>query len=266
MTPSTTTLDDLVMYGSLTPAASRLLRVLMAAGQVNVLVSGPPWAGATTVSDALVSAVPESRWAVVIDFDCGEAGRRDRRQRALRAGTELPDRVEVAPSGGADRASLRDLVRLPRWPDMVCLELKDESDVWELALTANLGFGVISTVHAADSHMALHSLAFDAASEQPTMGVAELRAHFYRLFDIAIFCDIDIGGPHARRQITEIAVSRPDDPVGTLTPIFARDGVGQPMELRSEALGAHLIRKCNRVLETHQLTIVDILQGAEVDL
>lgn len=248
------TLDDLVNFGSLIPAAARFLLVLMWAMRVKILVAGPPKAGKTTVIDALLRAIPGYRKIIVAEEN------KELSAPLLKGEKWQTSQVET----------LRDLLRSARVasPDLLCLgELKGD-EAWELAMAANLGCGVIAAVHSDSPSMAFESLAVAANPAVPAMSSAELRTLFYRLFDLVIFCDMDGDGEYSLRQITEISVVPPQQSslAVALTPIFARDDIGAPMELRSQALGEDLIRKCNRVLRPQKLTIHDVLQGAEVQL
>lgn len=250
------TLDDLVMFGSLIPAAARFLMVLMWALRVKILVAGPPNAGKTTCIDALLRAVPGHRKIIVAEEN------RELSAPLLKGEKWQTSRVET----------LRDLMRSARVasPDLICQgELKGE-EAWDLAMAANFGCGAIAAVHADSPSMAFESLAVAAAPAVPAMSNAELRTIFYRLFDVVIFCDMDDDGEFSCRQITEISVVPPQQSSLSvaLTPIFKRADIGEPMELQSSAglLGEDLTRKCNRVLRRHKLTIVDVLQGAELNL
>jgi Flp pilus assembly CpaF family ATPase len=248
------TLDDLVNFGSLIPASARFLMVLMWAMRVKILVAGPPKAGKTTTIDALLRAIPEYRKIIIAEEN------RELSAPLLKGEKWQTSQVE----------SLRDLLRSARVasPDLLCLgELKGD-EAWELAMAANLGCGVIAAVHADSPSLAFESLAVAANPAVPAMSSAELRTLFYRLFDVVIFCDLEGNGEHSLRQITEISVVPPQQSslAVALTPIFAREDIGAPMELRSHALGDDLIRKCNRVLRPHRLTIHDVLNGAGIQL
>ena len=248
------TLDDLVGFGSLIPAAAQFLMVLMWAMRVKVLVAGPPKAGKTTMIDALLRAVPGYRKIIVAEEN------RELSAPLLKGEKWQTSQVET----------LRDLLRSARVasPDLLCLgELKGD-EAWELAMAANLGCGVIAAVHSDSPSLAFESLAVAANPAVPAMSSSELRTLFYRLFDLVVFCDLDGDGECSLRQITEISVVPPQQ--GSLsvalTPIFSRVDIGEPMVLRSRALGDVLIRKCNRILRPHRLTIFDVLEGAEVAL
>lgn len=248
------TLDDLVSFGSLIPSAARLLMVLMWAMRVKVLVAGPPKAGKTTVIDALLRAIPGYRKIIVAEEN------KELSAPLLKGEKWQTSQVET----------LRDLLRSARVasPDLLCLgELKGD-EAWELAMAANLGCGVIAAVHADSPSLAFESLAVAANPAVPAMSSGELRTLFYRLFDIVIFCDMDGDGAHSLRQITEISVVPPQQSSLSvaLTPIFARQDIGEPMVLRTRALGDDLVRKCDRVLRPHNVSIFDILDGAEVVL
>jgi pilus assembly protein CpaF len=247
------TLEDLVVFGSLTAAAARFLTVLMWALRVKVLVAGPPNSGKTTMCDGLLRAVPARRKTIVAEEN------RELTAPLLKGEYWQTSRVE----------SLRDLLRSARVasPDLLVLgELKGE-EAWELAMAANIGCGVVAAVHADSASMAFESLAVAANPAVPAMRSDELRTLFYRMFDVVVFLDMDDDGDQALRQVTEISVVPPQQSslAVALTPIFARADIGEPMELVNSSLGDELTRKCNRVLRRHKTTITEILQGAEVD-
>jgi hypothetical protein len=79
---------------------------------------------------------------------------------------------------------------------------------------------------------------------------------------------MDDSGEAVARQVTEISVVPPQltAPGGgvAVTPVFARADIGEPMELRSAAVGERLERRCNRLLARYGLDLGEVLKGAEV--
>jgi hypothetical protein len=49
-----------------------------------------------------------------------------------------------------------------------------------------------------------------------------------------------------------------------VTPIFSRSDIGEPMELRTGAIGERLERRCQRLLARYGLDVAQVLKGAEV--
>lgn len=249
-----TTLDDLVVFDSLTAEAANFLSVLMAAARVKVLVVGPPGAGKTTVIEALLRSVPAWRRTIVAEEN------RELSAPLLNGEYWQTSKVE----------SLYDLIRSARVasPDLIVLGELKGTEAWELAMAANLGTGCIAAVHADTASEAFDSLAVAASAAVPAMGRAELRALFAEMFDVVIFTDKDDSGTQTLRQVTEISVVPPQLGTGgvAVNPIFSREEIGAPMELTSSALGDKLERKCNRVLRNRRVRVHDVLHGTEVTL
>ena len=88
------------------------------------------------------------------------------------------------------------------------------------------------------------------------------------MFDVVVYCDLDDTGETVQRQVSEISVVPPQLSTAgngvAVTPIFARDDIGEPLELRSGAVGERLERRCNRLLARYGLDVSEVLKGAEV--
>ena len=242
-----TTLEDLVLFDSISSPALEFLTVLMAAARVKVLVVGPPGAGKTTVIEALLRAVPPWRRTIVAEEN------RELSAPLLNGEYWQTSKVE----------SLYDLIRSARVasPDLIVLGELKGAEAWELAMAANLGTGCVAAVHADSASEAFDALAVAASSAVPAMGRAELRALFAELFDVVIFADKDDSGPSTLRQVTEISVVPPQIGSGGVAvhPIFIRREIGAPMELASAAVGERLEQKCNRVLKHRHSRLHDLL-------
>lgn len=244
-----TTLDDLVVFDSISPEALEFLAVLMAAARVKVLVVGPPGAGKTTVIEALLRAVPPWRRTIVAEEN------RELSAPLLNGEYWQTSKVET----------LYDLIRSARVasPDLIVLGELKGAEAWELAMAANLGTGCIAAVHADSASEAFDALAVAASSAVPAMGRAELRTLFAEMFDVVIFTDKDDSGAVTLRQVTEIGVVPPQLGSGGVAvhPVFARREIGSPMEMVSSAVGERLERKCNRVLRHQNRRLHDVLTG-----
>lgn len=249
-----TTLGDLVGYGSLTRASGNFLETLMRARRSRILVAGPPGAGKTTLVEALLRAVPSRRRVI-----CAEE-HRELNAPLLNGEYWQSSKVE----------SLTDLIRSARVasPDLVVLGELKGSEAWELLMAGTLGIGVIAAVHAEDTAGAFEALAICATKAVPATPFIELEARFAAMFDVVVYCDINETGGSAVRQVTEISVVPPQVSTATggvaVTPIFSRDDVGEPMELRTTALGERLERRCGRILAPYRLSVVDVLEGVGV--
>jgi pilus assembly protein CpaF len=249
-----TTLEDLVVFDSLTAEAARFLTVLMQAQRVKVLVVGPPGAGKTTVIEALLRAVPARRRTIVAEEN------RELSAPLLSGEYWQTSRVET----------LYDLIRSARVasPDLIVLGELKGTEAWELAMAANLGTGCVAAVHADSASEAFDALAVAASGAVPAMSRSELRSLFAEMFDVVIFADRDDSGWQTLRQITEVSVVPPQVSSGpvALNPIFLRQDIGSPLALTSTAVGDHLEKKCNRVLREHGLKLHDLFAGREAFL
>ena len=249
-----TNLSDLVSFGSLSPEAAVFLEALMRVRRSRILVAGPPGAGKTTLIEALLRAVPARRRVI-----CAEE-QRELNAPLLNGEYWQSSKVET----------LADLIRSARVasPELIVLGELKGPEAWELLMAGTLGVGVVAAVHAEDTAGAFEALAVCATKAVPATAFGELEARFAAMFDVVIYCDIDDSGDAVRRQVTEICVVPPQLSTATggvaVTPIFSRADIGEPMELRSGAIGERLERRCNRLLAPYGLDLAEVLKGAEV--
>ena len=250
------TLDDLVAWGSLTGPAASLLAILMLVVRSKVLVIGPPGAGKTSMLDALLRAVPAWRRTIVIE-----------EERELTAGLLNGEYWATSPV-----ENMEDLIRSARVasPELIALGEVKGGEAFHLCMAGNLGTGVLAAVHADSTAKAFDALADAASLAMPSMTTGALREKFKRTFEVVVYCGMDTVGGKNLRQVTEISVVPPQssEELVSVTSIFKRAAVGEPMERNSTDLGPDLTERCNRVLRERcpGLTITDVLQGMEVTL
>jgi pilus assembly protein CpaF len=249
------TLDDLVAWGSLTAPAAQFLRVLMRIPRPKILVAGPPGAGKTALLDALLRAITARQRTIVLEEE------RELTAPLLLGEYWATSKVEDLPI----------LIRSARVssPQMIVLGELKGAEAWDLLMAGNLGTGVIAAVHADSTAKAFDSLADAASPAMPAMTTTTIREKFSRTFNVVVYCGMDTVDDKAIRQISEISVVPPQLSVGAVavTPIFARDAVGEAMQLRSTDVGADLEYQCNRALRRLPgITLNDLLHGAEVHL
>jgi pilus assembly protein CpaF len=249
-----TTLADLVDFGSLAPEAAVFLEMLMRIRRARLLVAGPPGAGKTTLVEALLRAVPAERRVI-----CAEE------QRELNAPLLNGEYWQTSKVEG-----LTDLIRSARVasPELIVLGELKGPEAWELLMAGTLGVGVIAAVHAEDSAGAFEALAVCATKAVPATPFDELEARFAAMFDVVVYCDMDDSGDTVVRQVTEVSVVPPQLTTAgagvAVTPIFSRSDIGEPMELRTAAIGERLERRCHRLLARYGLDVPQVLKGAEV--
>ncbi len=249
-----TTLADLISFGSLSAEAAAFLGALMRIRRARILVAGPPGAGKTTMIEALLRAVPPRRRVI-----CAEE-ERELNAPLLNGEYWQTSKVET----------LADLVRSARVasPELIVLGELKGPEAWELLMAGTLGIGVIAAVHAEDAAGAFEALAVCATKAVPATPFQELELRFAAMFDVVVYCDLDDTGETVQRQVSEISVVPPQLSTAgngvAVTPIFARDDIGEPLELRSGAVGERLERRCNRLLARYGLDVSEVLKGAEV--
>jgi pilus assembly protein CpaF len=139
------TLEELVDNGMILPAMAALLREALAR-RSNILVSGAPGAGKSTIIKALLDLIPLEQRVIVIE-DTAEIplDRPNRARFEARAGVTIRDLV---------KASLR------HRPDRLIVGEVRDGAAYDLLQTLNTGqLGSLSTLHASSALNALNRLA-----------------------------------------------------------------------------------------------------------
>jgi pilus assembly protein CpaF len=149
--PGQDQLADLVGKGELTPYMAGLFEALVRARR-NIVVSGGPAVGKTTLLGALANAIPVQRRVIVIE-DVSELRFAHREQRDLTAIQTRLANTEGVGEFDMSRA-LRSSLRMS--PDVVIVgEVRRAEVVW-MAKAMSIGIdGSMCTVHASDSAQAL---------------------------------------------------------------------------------------------------------------
>ena len=145
-----TSLDDLVVLGSLTPQAAAFLRAAVRVG-LNVLVSGPTQAGKTTMLNALTGAVPPRERVV----SCEEVFEL---RPAVRDWVAMQTRQPNLE--GVGEITLRRLVKeaLRMRPDRLLVGEVREAEAFDLLVALNSGVPAMCTIHASSAREALTKL------------------------------------------------------------------------------------------------------------
>ncbi|MGH3507270.1 MAG: CpaF family protein [Nocardioidaceae bacterium] len=163
------TVDDLITFGTLSPATSELLRACVK-GRLNILVSGGTGAGKTTTLNVLSSFIPDDERIVTIE-DAAE----------LRLEQDHVLRLEARPPNieGKGQVTIRDLVRnsLRMRPDRIVVgEIRDAAAL-DMLQAMNTGHdGSISTLHAnapRDALSRLETMVLMAGMDLPVRAIRE---------------------------------------------------------------------------------------------
>lgn len=223
------TLRSLVDRGSLSLEAASFLWAVMQV-RSRTVVSGPPYAGKTTVLSALIAAIPPTRCIRCVE---------ESRELAvpLVHGSYYEQRPPSLDGTGA--ITLRDLVKfvLATSPDLIVVGEVRSAEAWELARAVNAGCGFSCTVHANSARDALTALVNMAlmAGENVTEGV--VRSVFASALDVLVHLALDERGGddspgRARRQVMEVLEVQPSLEAGSFTTeqVFARPDFGKPLE------------------------------------
>lgn len=215
------TLQQLVRDGALTSAAARFLWTLMQV-RTRVVVAGAPSAGKTTLVNALLAAVPESRVVRVNEED------REITVPLLLGG--------YAQATGRPGQTLRDLIKadLRFRPDLLVVGEVRGAESFELLRPLNAGVGFLSTVHANQASEAVDALVTAATHAGERIDEASLRRLFARSIDFIVFLDSDerAGEGRTRRQVAEISWVDPELRDGRIVyePLFQRASLGASLE------------------------------------
>jgi pilus assembly protein CpaF len=208
---NTLTLDRLLGFGAITPAAVQILRILIECKQ-NVVVSGGTASGKTSLLNALASLCPPDDRVVVIE---------DARELQL----QLPHVVQLeaqAAHGDAPPTTIRSLFKatLRLRPDRIVIgEIRGGESLDLLqAMTSGHG-GCMTTVHASHADDALHRLETMAMMSDVQLPLHALRAQVSSAVDVVVQVARQRDG---RRLVTEIQEVIDYDPTRgyVLRPLF----------------------------------------------
>lgn len=163
------TVEDLIRFGSFTPAVAKLLEAIVM-GRCNVIVSGGTGTGKTTLLNVLSSFIPSDERIVTVE---------DAKELQLKQDHVLS--LETRPSNveGKGEVSIRDLVRntLRMRPDRIVVGECRAGEALDMLQAMNTGHdGSLTTVHAnspRDALARLETLTLMAGYDLPVRAIRE---------------------------------------------------------------------------------------------
>ncbi len=163
------TADDLVGFGTMTPAVCELLRACVR-GRLNVLISGGTGSGKTTTLNVLSGFIPDDERIVTIE----DAAELQLKQRHVLRMESRPSNIE-----GRGEVTIRDLVRncLRMRPDRIVVGEVRDGAALDMLQAMNTGHdGSITTVHSnspRDALARLETMTLMAGVELPVRAIRE---------------------------------------------------------------------------------------------
>ena len=246
-------LNDLVDWDSLNPAAASLLAACTLT-PTGLLFTGGPGSGKSTVLNAVLWRTPSTVNTRIIQ------GARELDAPHLPGGRWSPE------SGGHSNRTLTQRAMQFNPQELVIGETLGE-EAFELLKAANAGCGFMTTLHANSAQLGMQSLVTAALMAGENVPERVVRASFARLINLVVHCEAEPlhripPGQRRRRQVMEICVVPPqiNGDEFVLEPLFSRDDFGQPLEFCGHRLPDDFERRLNRALPDG-VTVRDICEG-----
>src|SRR5215468_1450901 len=210
-------MDDLVEFGTVTPALAEILRAAVQV-RLNILVAGGTGAGKTTLLNVLSNAIPNTERIVTIE-DSAE----------LQLQQDHVVRLETRPANieGQGAVTQRDLVRnaLRMRPDRIVVGEVRGAEVLDMLQAMNTGHdGSISTVHANSTRDALSRIETMVLMSGLSLPVRAMRDYVASALDLVIHVSRLSDGSRKVVRVTEIVGMEED--VVTTQDIFTFDQEG----------------------------------------
>ena len=243
------TVDDLISFGTFTPAVAQLLEACVR-GRLNVLVSGGTGAGKTTTLNVLSSFIPGDERIITIE-DAAE----------LRMHQDHVIRLESRPANieGKGQVSIRELVKnsLRMRPDRIVVgEIRDGAAL-DMLQAMNTGHdGSISTLHANTPRDALARLETMVLMAGMDLPVRAIREQVASAVDLIIQQTRLKDGSRHLTYITEVAGMEGE--IITLQDIFTYDhslGFDEQGKSRGHLKSMGLRPRFLKKLEEHGVTV-----------
>ncbi len=218
-------IEDLIGFGTLTPAAARFLQACII-GKLNAIISGGTGSGKTTTLNVMSSFIPEGERVITIE----DAKELQLRQEHVLSMESRPANVE-----GKGEVSIRDLVKnsLRMRPDRIVVGECRGGEALDMLQAMNTGHdGSLTTVHAntpRDAMTRIETLTMMAGYDLP---VRAIREQMSSAVDLIIQIGRQRDGSRKISHITEVQGMEGD--VIILQDIFLFDfaaGVGEDGKL-----------------------------------
>ncbi len=218
------TAEDLVGWGSITPAARTLLEAAVK-GRKNIMVAGGTGSGKTTLLNVLSSFIPPEERLVTIE----DAAELDLDQEHVVSLETRPANVE-----GTGAVTIRDLVKnaLRMRPDRVIVGECRGEEAFDMLQAMNTGHdGSMTTVHS--------NSAYDSISRIETMclmavdiPIAAIRRQVTQAIDLIVYIRRLKDGRRLVVEITEVLGIHPNTGEPETRNVMEGVGVDEGMELR----------------------------------
>lgn len=248
----TLTVQRLVEFGSMTPAAAQALESLVIAKQ-NVIVAGGTGSGKTSMLNALSSFIPDGERIVIIE---------DTREVQLQKQHVVQLEAKHGDSKGRGKVTIRDLFRatLRMRPDRIVVGEIRGGEALELiqAMTSGHG-GCMGTAHATYPNDTMTRLETMAMMSDVEMPLSALRVQLASAINIIVQCARLSDGSRKVTHIAECVGFDPHAQAYLLANIFERKTLGRrpdgTLETVLEASG-HMPR-CTEELHSLDLSLSD---------
>ena len=254
-------IEDLIGFGTLTPAAARFLQACII-GKLNVIISGGTGSGKTTTLNVMSSFIPEGERVITIE----DAKELQLRQDHVLCMESRPPNVE-----GKGEVSIRDLVKnaLRMRPDRIVVGECRGGEALDMLQAMNTGHdGSLTTTHAntpRDAMTRIETLVMMAGYDMPVRAIREQMAS---AVDLVIQIGRQRDGSRKISHITEVqglegdviilqdiflfdfaaGVSEEGKLLGTLQPTGVRPKFAEKLADHGIKLGAEVFTPTRRAL------------------
>jgi pilus assembly protein CpaF len=214
----TLTMEDLIRFGSVSPAIVELLRAIVLS-RLNVMISGGTGSGKTTLLNVMSSYIPERERIITIE-DSAEL--QLRQPHVVRLETR---QINVE---GRGQITQRDLVRnsLRMRPDRIVVGEVRGAEALDMLQAMNTGHdGSLTTVHANSSRDALSRIETMVAMSGVQFPIAALRSQIASAIDVIVHMERHEDGCRRVTSVQEINGMESDTIVMSEIFTFSRSGV-----------------------------------------